>query len=90
MNLVKEIYTHIDVFYKFNLSCLALMWPAVWLIQKLALSMNMEAVAFASGLAGATSVLTFVGLLVMCVVDTYRSYKAQKAFEKEYPCLKDL
>lgn len=90
MNLVKEIYTHIDVFYKFNFIQVTLMWPAIWLIQELALSMNMEAVAFGAGIAGATSVLFFIGLSIMCVIDTYRSYKAQKAFEKEYPWLKDI
>ena len=90
MNLVKEIYTHIDVFYKFNLSCLALMWPAIWLIQELALEMAMEAVLFGAGIAGGASVLMFVGLALMCVIETYGSYRAQKAFEKEYPWLKDF
>ena len=80
MNLVKEIYTHIDVFYKFNLSCLALMWPAIWLIQELALEMAMEAVLFGAGIAGGASVLMFVGLALMCVIETYGSYRAQKGY----------
>ena len=90
MNLVKEIYTHIDVFYKVTLTQLVLIWPLIWLIQKLAISLQLESVLFGAGIAGATSVLSFIGLSIMCVVDTYRSYRAQKAFEKEYPWLKNL